>query len=725
MFEGWHGPSDRGARPGMQQNFMWQDVRSILLALPLFAPFLLAPGYAAGFLLNVFNFRKQRFGTRLALSLTLSFCITPISSNLLGRLLPTARCAWLLLALSLAAAIACLLYERFRCLPAARLRPGLPGGLAFVAAALWILICLCSFPDLQVGHRLWSSVMIYDDAVRDAFIDATVRTGVPPHNPLCFFGAPITVRYYYYWSTVCALPASLAHLPAQAVFAASAVWTGFALAAMVGLFLRFFLDVQSGRSASIGVALLAVTGLDLIPTLLSWFTQGFVRANMEWWDGTEIPSWLDSLLWTPHHVASLLCCLTVLLLLAPWTFSDSPPSLPARRRIVHIGLATLALASALGLSVYIFFPFALFLFAWCVRLLFRRRWQAAAPLLAVAPLALLLSLPLLGDLSQPAAHHTSKQSGKAAPPITTGLRTSGWVKGHVHGAHLWRMPLLLADLATTYLIEFGFLLLVTAMLAPTVWRRRHRLREPQIALGYLLGVALFVLTFLRSEAINSNDLGMRVGLVVEWILLLAAIPVLDRLLTRRDSFSFLWQVLLGTSLLLGVGGTVYELALLRFAEPVCTLSHRRLLPIQSLPVSNDGFTNYQLRSVAESLRPNFTPGQVVAFNPFNPDRLQLLLNIHTQVAASFPDDCGTSFGGSQTACDHSLAVLREIYGIRGNATPVDQLWTACRSIAADVLLVQPSDPVWRQPTSWVWQRSPVIANPSLRAIRCSQFKAGS
>ena len=709
---------------------MAQDLRDILVAIPLFVPFLLLPGYAAGYLLNVFAFRLQSLRTRLALSLALSFAVVPIAANLLARVISVRSCALLLFTASGLAVAGCVLFEVLRHgrrLPRASRRYGV--GLIAILASVWVLVCLVSFPDLQIGHRLWNSVLIYDDGLRTAFIDAILRTGVPPHNPLFYFGGPVPSRYYYYWSTVCALPAALGHLPARAVLAASSVWTGFALAATIGLFLRFFLGIRTRlrRWTLLGTMLLAVTGLDLVPTAISWLVQGYVRADMEWWDGTEIPSWVDSILWTPHHIAGLLCCLTGLLL---WPVSNvlspaarrsgEPCDRHVARPAVHVTLAGVAFASAAGLSVYLAFCFGLFLAVWVARLLVRRAWRPAIPFLIACSLALLLSVPLLHDLRVPAAQQLDAHTGRQAHLITTGLRTSGWVKAHVPRTRVWRAPLLLLDLAATYVLEFGFFLLVLVVVAPRLWRRRARLDEAQIALCYLLGTALAVTTFLKSEAIQSNDLGMRAPLLAQWVLLLWAIPLLDGFLRQRRLVAAGGlRLLLGVTLLLGLCASLYQVVLLRLAAPLNALAagHGRH-PIAALPVSTDGQDVYRIRSAMAALTPLLAPGAVVAYNPFNEDRLLLLFDTRAQIAAATPHDCGTPFGGSPANCEQTKTLLRTIFGSGSAVIPPNRLDAACRAGAITILLVQNSDPVWTMPASWVWQRPALVANQSIRAVRC-------
>src|SRR5262245_58860904 len=66
-------------------NFMLEDVLGALRAIAVFPLFVLAPGYVAAWLLDVFEFRGRSLSFRLAFSLVLSISICPILTYLTGR----------------------------------------------------------------------------------------------------------------------------------------------------------------------------------------------------------------------------------------------------------------------------------------------------------------------------------------------------------------------------------------------------------------------------------------------------------------------------------------------------------------------------------------------------------------------------------------------------------------------------------------------------------------
>ena len=96
------------------------------------------------------------------------------------------------------------------------------------------------------------------------------------------------------------------------------------------------------------------------------------RGDLEWWSTDQIASWLDSILWVPNHLASMLASTGALLLL--WR---SRQSASFRQRLTAMLLAGAAIASAFGLSVYVAVGFGLLLAGWSVSLLVGQRDVAA------------------------------------------------------------------------------------------------------------------------------------------------------------------------------------------------------------------------------------------------------------------------------------------------------------------------------------------------------------
>ena len=48
--------------------------------------------------------------------------------------------------------------------------------------------------------------------------------------------------------------------------------------------------------------------------------------------------------------------------------------------------------------------------------------------------------------------------------------------------------------------------------------------------------------------------------------------------------------------------------------------------------------------------------------------------------------------------------------------------SVCRQYGIDVMLVDDSDPVWKQSDSWAWSRKPLLANNYVRAFTCGDVR---
>src|SRR5207253_3135217 len=93
---------------------------------------------------------------------------------------------------------------------------------------------------------------------------------------------------------------------------ASALWSGIGLMSLVPVYLRFFQPKQSlnlERRTLVGIALLGVTGLDILPVAAIALLGHRFAATIDGWND-QVTSWITSVFWVPHHVAGLIACLT-------------------------------------------------------------------------------------------------------------------------------------------------------------------------------------------------------------------------------------------------------------------------------------------------------------------------------------------------------------------------------------------------------------------------------
>jgi len=253
-------------------NFTLQDIFGIVIAFLLFPLFLFIPGYFIGWISNSLNFRHRSLPLKVLLSLVLSVSVWPIATFLVARFL-SMQAVWILhIFVWIAFVYLCIQSvistksnsnkARFR------LNRYLMIGLALVI--VWCVIAILSLIDLQIGNKLYFSVMSYDYGLRTSITNAITRTGIPPTNPSFYPGHPLGVSYYYFWFLLCSLVEQMTGSWIEARYAVmgGTLWIGIILMATIAVYLRF----QTAQGAKniqirsiIGALLLFVTGLDILP----------------------------------------------------------------------------------------------------------------------------------------------------------------------------------------------------------------------------------------------------------------------------------------------------------------------------------------------------------------------------------------------------------------------------------------------------------------------------
>jgi hypothetical protein len=699
-------------------NFTLVDIAQSTVATFAFALFLLPPGFLLGEASNVFGMRDRSSAEKIVLSVALSFAAAPILAVLLTRLFSYAVTIpfFLLLAAIAITLLAC------------RLRPRadffshiLRGTWLLVGMLLaWFLIVQFSLADLQIGHRLYVSFVAYDQSVRVPLVEAAARTGVPPVNPFYGVGKIPSLRYFYYWYVVCALPMRLLGVSAKACLNASVFWSGTGLASMVPLFLKYVLEEKANlRTKSlIGIALLGVTGLDLIPYIaLRLGSSGTTKADLEWWDPNQVTSWLGSLLWVPHHIASLVACMTGLLV-----FSRIDEDNSLRQRLWLAGLSAMAFASAGGLSLYVTFTFALFVGYWALVTLAEKQFKTFLTYLAAGVFTFLLSFPYLLDLlPKPVSAGSQLENSqtfayfalRTPPPIV-----DPFSRFAIHSPILLELSKL-PGLLITYFLEFGFFAVVVILALRRDLTAPGPLSRPRRMFWTMFAICLLAMTVLRSDTTGVNDLGFRGMLVVQFVLLILAAPLLYNL-SRQDAAEAPHRVSLARlsllfTLLLGVAGTAYQLIALRAYAPLADAGR---VERDEVFLGTKGFAErtYWLR-VGFTQLDKLTPSTaLVQYDPVR-EEVTMAHLYSTRQTVMGDRECASAFGGDLENCTKALPSVFMVFN-GAEAMKTRNLDAFCDEFHVNVLVVDDVDPVWKYPGSWVWDRPTLIANPSFRAIPC-------
>jgi hypothetical protein len=671
-------------------HFMRDDLLGVALATLLFGLLFIPPGFAIAWLFDLLDFRSATSGWRIVCGLAISVAMVPAIEFLLWNFL-TLAAVWIF---HVAAIVMCapLMFRVGK--------PRFPRW-SMVVCFAWLAIVWASGIDLQIGDRLFPSVLVYDHNIRSAVIDGLARLGVPAKNPLYFPGHLESLRYHYFWFLPCALVerAGGSIISARQALIASDVWCGWALMAAVVLGLRVLHPAGERaleRRAKWAFLVLAVAGLDIIPNLIfaaifSTTGAGLVFPSSEWWNNqvTGVPT---AVLWVAHHVASLIAGFVGLLLL--WR---------SRGRIAPAVCAGICFASATGLSIYVTFTFAIFLIPCGAVMLWKKAWPermawvvaGGTALAAAAPY--LLSLSGAGGASQGSFVMLTIRSMTYLEIILPGYGLN-W--NQIAWANLAALPL-------NYFLETGLAFLLAGIWLKRAWRRRKHLREPElIALGLFL-TSLFVATFLRSGVILNNDLAWRGAMIGQLVLAIWSAGPLSawwRVRRRRGA-----GIVTGL-VVLGLASSAYELIILRSYFP---LMEERKVPVVEwfTKTAATGRRTFDARSVYEQLRHELPADAIVQANPTHWNDLYHGLYAGRQTAA-FDSMCGSIMGGDPAPCSAMQSDLAPLFVSGGD---IDR---ACDAWSIRALIAKDDDPIFQNHAAWPWTRPPLAESEHVRAVRC-------
>jgi hypothetical protein len=690
-------------------HFLRDDLISTLLATTLFSLLAVPPGYMLGCLTGLLDFRRQTLAWRFVISVPVSISVVPILAYWLD-LLGGRTSVWIALAVC---------WIGFAGVFFADARRGefhlsrIPSraSIAFVLLTVaWAVVAFGSLVDLPVGgDRLYTSVTSADQNFRTAFTDAVTRTSIAhPINPLGYLDGPAPLRYHFFWFALCSLADQLggAWVPARHAFFAGTIWCGFALGCAIAAYLRFFVsDGQNMTSSWIfkRILLLAVTGLDIIPTISLTHFGHILYMDMEAWN-EAVTSWLGSLLWAPHSVGSLVAGVTAFLLLFHAPNLDQP-----RQRLMTAALAGVLLATMVGDSVYVGLVMAAFMTLWTVTTFFAG-WRNHTALLVLAGiLSVVLALPYLISLT------TGQAGGGAFLHFTVrdfrGARAFGLP---TEFPNHWETNLLRVGLLPlNYFLELGFFLIVGILYLGRMWHLR-RFGPAQIASITLVFTSVLICTFLKSGVITNNDLGWRGFLPAQFMLLIWAVELLrmqPEQWTRNSRLYDILAPLLPVLLVIGIVSTAYSAITLRIAEMLNDRGDKHTV----------GKRNFAARQVYEQLRGTLPVNSIIQQNPTpeNPVYWGLYANRQTAIGVS---DCGIEFGGTGRGCDQLYHELAAIFESDARSDVVQSL---CRLLKIDVLVVTTGDPAWNIHDGWVWTSQALVATDAARAFLITKSNLGA
>ncbi len=692
------------------RNFTLIDTLGILKACLALFPFVFAPGYVAGWALNLFEFRQRRLILRLIFALPLTIAICPMPTYLLARFLEPALWAFYIVAFAACALLLAREIRRTRWRAVSRYT-----WIGLGLIALWVIVAIGSMVDLQISDELYPPIAAFDHSTRTAMTVAIARH-IPPSNPF-FANAAASLRYHYLWLLFCSLPMKVFHLPPRYVVYSGVVWCGVGLICTIALGVKFLLRAQAEieRKTLLAVGLLAVTGLDILPTLYLGFARHLWAADMEWWNVVQITSWADSMLWVPHNLGALIACFVAFVLLRHQV------DVHRRWATAPVIVAGLAYASAAGMSVYVTFTFVVAIAFWLLVLILRKGWLEFSMFVAAGALALLCALSFLVSLRGLGSGEAFV--GFALRPFPLGiyfLHQFGIEFQSSFGfavSHVLLLPI-------NYGLELGFFLAVAILRLRQVTSSRLEASTNELAAWTMVITSFVIGTFMRSSTISINDLGIRCFLPTQLILLLWGAVIIHDWWFHSSGVPSQpvlrpWvRQTLAALLLLGILGTAYQVFMLR-TFPV--LADR--IGIKGLTwVDRDrhfGKRAYALRSAYEVLNMQLPASAILQSNPSR--RYTILHSLYSgHDAAAADSECGADFGGDPALCAVRVKKLTGLFAFPDG----NDLDATCAEYGIDAVVVEDADPVWREPSSWIWTQHPLVANDYVRAFRCGIAASG-
>jgi hypothetical protein len=663
---------------------MAADIEGTAAAFVLFGLLMVVPGYVAGSVLSIFSFARRTLAARMAIAVCLSIATVPIMTYLCWLAAPSAP--WLACAVTWCAFPVVL--ARGKRPAAGRLSKERVAVLAVVAG--WVVIGTACLIDLQIGNRLYVPVTSFDYMLRTAITAAVERTGGPPFNPYFYAGHGFILRYHYFWYMLCGLVGRMGRplVTARIAVIAGTLWSGIGLVSVVALYTHFSGGKKRDRRMLIAVALLSVTGLDIVPLAIRFLLSGRFDASSEWWN-EPVLSWVNSVFWQPHSIAAMVACVTGLL-----AIRDASGHAGWRARVPGVVIGGAAIASAFGLSIYVAFVFVVFLVVWLAMRL------ESGVICAAGAVAFVMTIPYLLELTRELPG-SSSGGGSATLPIQFAVRSFYFAEALVGPGNPWRTTLAnTLALPLNYFLEFGFLFVVGIR----QWKKGGD------ACGTaLLVTSILVSTFLRSNSISNNDLGWRGIIFAQFVLLIWAAGIWDDGLFQSPKRGF---SVVGVMLAMGLTATVYDVTMLRIypllLDSLNIPRYHWLAPDQHL-----GERTYALREVYERLDRELPEKAIVQQNPNAiPGDLFYGLYADRQTAVE-TTSCGVVLGGSAALCESVLTPVRQAFD---HGADMDRI---CRMLSISAVIVKDTDAVWNDKASWVWTKKPLIGNNYSRAFLCT------
>jgi hypothetical protein len=381
--------------------------------------------------------------------------------------------------------------------------PGIPLW-TFAGAAILALVPAAAILPKFYGAAVQLADPIFDHS-KSAIVDAIVRLGVPPVNPVFGeLGAPGQLAYYYLWHFSAAEVAAVAGATGWEADIGLTWFTAFAsLALMMGV--AVWLSKRS--AAAIWVVALGAAGSLWITIYRIVGTSNLAPALQP---PIGMAGWLFQATWVPQHVIAASCVVTALLLLARMTERQSFTLVLSLALVIVAGFESSTFVGGIAFAITALIAAPIF-FAATDRA--RRRHLTAALALAAVLVVCLIAPFVLNQLAAVRAR------GDGVPIIVSHYAVFGELLPYglrrvldIPGYWLVILP---AELPAIF---FAGVIALTTTLRGAL----PRLEKLTVAvLACLAGTGLLVPWLLVSTLGDNNDLGLRAIIPAEMVLIIS------------------------------------------------------------------------------------------------------------------------------------------------------------------------------------------------------------
>ncbi len=679
-------------------NFTILDLRDIFLALLVWLVIFTGQGILIGWATNVFKFRSRTLLRQLGLASLLSASVLPCLYNLIALVGGIKAVVWVI-GSSMLALIPIAVIERQRLsLRLHHLRREIHlCRFILIVEAIWLVLSIFLAIDIQIDHRLYVSMTMYDHSARIGLAEAIARTGVPPASPFFFPGHQVPIFIHYYWVLLCTAISTIcgSAYNTRIALLAGVTWSGIAFLSGLIFFCSYFKtsSVRARQVTFYCLALLTVSNLYILFTgLLNFWSlnrYGYpCRPSIGWWTTEHVEPWVQIMLWVPHYSLGLIACILASILVLEAGQEDK-----WQQRMPLIILAGCCLASAFGLAASIAVGFAVTWAIWGAWELWRKNLSGLVITIGAAAVALLITIPYLKVLAGGASN-----TGK----LVLGVRhfeLVDWTLAIANAQPSEAIHQLLYFLALpiNYLIGLGFVL-VGAIL---FWRQRlpaevetDFLKRKKSFLIVMSVAGLLLGTFVRSQ-LNNNDFGWRVMMLVQLPLLLWCAEYLAILEAQKRKLSLFNKFLIA----LGVSTFLYSLYLDRTSLTYFTRADR----------------TYDIRAIYQDLERQLPPDAVVQHNPIAQFwRVDIFANLysHRQVVLT----AKAPASNSKTADSDQYAYVNDQLTRLYMDPPLSEAIAICHQLKINALLVKDTDKLFYNKSAWVWKFPIIAENAHARAF---------